>query len=156
MEVAVDVSKLSLEDLFHEFQKVPDYDRFPLPEVFYEHFKIKKPQPQTVNEAAWYQPPACLWLGDGKPDIRGPAPGGVRELEPLPALPVEVLTEDGKPMPKALPPPKYDADSFVNKINGMLDTFELKAQTVYGNPTSFETLKLSLPKAETKIETQPE
>ena len=92
---APDLSKLSLDELFEEMKKLPDWNRFPLPEVFYEHFKVKKPQPQSVAEACSYNPFIYRIYGP-KPEIRGPAEGGVREIKDLMTLPVEVkvLTDE--------------------------------------------------------------
>lgn len=81
---------MDLDSLFREFQKIPDWDRFPMPEVFYQHFKVKKPQSLSVNESATYFAPPSLSLGNGKTEIRGPLPGGVRTIPEGPPLPVEV------------------------------------------------------------------
>lgn len=81
----------TLEELFEQFKKLPDWDRYPMPEVFYTHFKVKKPQPATINEVASYTPPAHLPLGDGKVEIRKPAEGGVRQVTFSEPLPVETL-----------------------------------------------------------------
>ena len=86
-----ELSGKSLEEVFQEFQKLPDWNRFPLPEVFYEHFKVKKPQPQTVQEAISYSPFMYqLEFALGKTEVRGPAEGGVREIKEYLTLPVEV------------------------------------------------------------------
>jgi len=85
-----DYATMDIDSLFREFQKIPDWDRFPMPEVFYEHFKVKKPQSLSVNESATYFAPPSLPLGNGKTEIRGPLPGGVREVPEGPPLPVEV------------------------------------------------------------------
>lgn len=81
----------TLEELFEEFKKVPDWERFPMPEVFYTHFNVKKPQPATVMETVVYQPPPYQSLNEhGKVEERGPLEGGVRVIENLMELPVEV------------------------------------------------------------------
>ena len=82
----------TLEELYEEFKKLPDHDRYPMPEVFYEHFKVKKPQPLNVNECITYQPPPHELVG--KVETRGPVEGGIRKVETL-ELPVEVkMIED--------------------------------------------------------------
>ena len=99
-----DLSKMSLEELFEEFKKLPDWNLYPMPEVFYKHFNVRKPQPADIEEIAHYNPPAHLPLGDGKVEIREPAPGGVRQIE-LPALlPVEtlVIKDEEEEKPKQL------------------------------------------------------
>lgn len=78
----------TLEQLFDEFKKLPDWDRFPMPEIFYTHFGVKKPQPANVSELVNYCPPPAISLG--KTEIRKPAEGGVRQIEELPPLPVSV------------------------------------------------------------------
>lgn len=86
-----DFSQKSLDELFEEFKQLPDWNRFPLPEVFYEHFKVKKPQPQSVQEALSYNPFLNqLSFAIGKTELRGPAEGGVREIKEYLSLPVEV------------------------------------------------------------------
>ena len=81
----------TLEDAFKEFQQLPDWDRFPLPEVIYEKFQLKKPQPATVMECVTYTPPPHHSLNkNGKVEIRKPAEGGIREIKEFLTLPVEV------------------------------------------------------------------
>ena len=80
----------TLEEAFEQFKKLPDWDRYPMPEVFYQHFQVKKPQPGSVMECISYQPPPYASEGNGKVEIRGPVEGGVREIKDLMTLPVEV------------------------------------------------------------------
>lgn len=86
----------TIEEAFQEFQKLPDWDRFPLPEILYEKFNLKKPQPATVMECVAYVPPPHISLNkNGKVEIRKPAEGGVREINEFLSLPVEVkMIED--------------------------------------------------------------
>ena len=88
----------TLEEAFEQFKQLPDWDRFPLPEVFYKHFNVKKPQPSySVAEAVAYRPPPHQSLNkNGKVEIRPPAEGGVREIKEFLTLPVEVkvLTDE--------------------------------------------------------------
>lgn len=88
----------TVEELFDQFKKLPDWDRYPLPEAYYTHFKIKKPQPASIGEiCCGYNPPPYQSLNEnGKVEIRGPAPGGLREIKDLMTLPVEVkvLTDE--------------------------------------------------------------
>lgn len=90
-----ELSSKSLEELFQEFQKLPDWNRFPLPEVYYQKFNIKKPQPQTVQESASFNPFVYMHFGEKPVETRGPVEGGVREIKDLMTLPVEVkMVED--------------------------------------------------------------
>lgn len=88
----MDTSALSMDELFQEIQKLPDWQRYAWPEVFYEHFKVEKPKARdsSVLECIMYQPPPHQSLNqDGKTEIRPPAEGGVRIIENYMSLPVE-------------------------------------------------------------------
>lgn len=86
----------TLEAAFEEFKKLPDWELYPLPEVFYKHFNVKKPKPASVAETTYYSPPPHHSLNkNGKVEIRGPAEGGVRQIDQFLELPVEVkMIED--------------------------------------------------------------
>jgi hypothetical protein len=92
------MEQLSLDDLVEQFKQVPDFDRFPLPEVIYEKYNIKKPKASyEIMEALTYQTPPHQSLNkNGKVELRGPAEGGVREIKEFMELPVEVkmLTDE--------------------------------------------------------------
>ena len=86
-----------LEKVFSEFKKVPDWDRFPMPEVIYKTFGIKKPEPADIGEltrnsnlfgyGGHYTEPM---------ELRGPVEGGVRDVPMGPDVPVEtkVITDE--------------------------------------------------------------
>lgn len=109
----------TLEEAFEQFKQLPDWDRFPMPEVFYQHFNLKKPQPSvSLMESLAYQPPPHQSLNkDGKVEIRKPAEGGVREIKEYLTLPVEQTflrdqTDDDTPQDSeqtTLNPPTEDA-----------------------------------------------
>lgn len=90
----------TLEEAFEQFKQLPDWERFPMPEVFYEHFKVKKPKPAvSLMESLTYTPPPSESLNrNGKVEIRKPAEGGVREIKEFLELPVEVkmLTDENE------------------------------------------------------------
>lgn len=81
----------TLEEAFEQFKQLPDWDRFPMPEVFYEHFNVKKPKSAvSLMECLTYTPPPHQSLNkNGKVEIRPPAEGGVREIKEFLTLPVE-------------------------------------------------------------------
>jgi hypothetical protein len=81
----------TLDEAFEQFKQLPDWDRFPMPEVFYNHFNLKKPQPAgSLMETLAYTPPPHQSLNKkGKVEIRGPAEGGVREITEFLTLTVE-------------------------------------------------------------------
>ena len=85
------LQQLSLEELVEQFKQLPDHDKYPLPEVIYEKFNIKKPKPTlSLMESLTYQPPLSQPLNkNGKVEIRPPAEGGVREIKEFMTLPVE-------------------------------------------------------------------
>ena len=156
----------TLEELVTQFKQIPDYDRYPLPEVFYEKFGFKKPKP--VDEVSvTYQPPAYQSLNEnGKVELRGPVEGGVREIKELQVLPVEVKRlndetgelEDYPPPPPAPPLPTTVEELLAACLKGQVYDVPLriKDQTAYDTwKCSLEDL-LNLPKASNKKETQPE
>ena len=81
----------TVDEIFDQFKKLPDFDRYPLPEVAYEHFKIPKPVVSgSIMESLTYRAPPSVSLNThGKIEIRGPAEGGVRPIEFAPSVPVE-------------------------------------------------------------------
>lgn len=80
----------TIEEVFEQFKQLPDWDKYPMPEVFYDHFKVRKPKPSNgIMDSLAYQPPLSLPLNNGKVEIRKPAEGGIREIKDLMVLPVE-------------------------------------------------------------------
>lgn len=79
-----------------------------MPDVFYKHFNVKKPQAASVQEIfSGYNPPPYQSLNkNGKVEIREPAPGGVREIQDFLQLPVDVklLKEDTEELVDYPPP----------------------------------------------------
>lgn len=109
---------LAVEDLVEQFKKVPDWDRYPLPDCIYEKFNIKKPKPTLdVQATLIYQVPPHENLNkNGKIEERGPAEGGVREIKEFMELPVEVeLIPDEKPIDQISDDKKLDSDQ--TKLN---------------------------------------
>jgi len=84
-----DMSKMTMDEVFELYKKLPDWNRFPMPDVFYTHYNIKKPKPAEINEIVTYQPPPS----DSQRSVerRGPVPGGIREVPTLP--PIDIQTE---------------------------------------------------------------
>jgi hypothetical protein len=82
----------TLEEAFEQFKQLPDWDKYPMPEVFYDYFKVPKPKTGlSVMESLTYTPPPSVSLNKhGRVEIRGPVEGGVREVPLLEAPPVEV------------------------------------------------------------------
>tara|TARA_R110000868_G_scaffold369347_2_gene632728 strand:- start:29 stop:442 length:414 start_codon:yes stop_codon:yes gene_type:complete len=73
--------------IFNLFKSLPDFDRFPMPEVFYKKFEVEKPKPvdtpivvpERYNDRYY------------KTEERGPIDGGVRKIEEGTALPMKTL-----------------------------------------------------------------
>ena len=80
----------TVEEAFEQLKKLPDWERYPYPEVFYKHFDVKKPKPLTSSEIANFNPIQWMYFGAKPAETRGPAPGGVREIKDYQTLPVEV------------------------------------------------------------------
>jgi hypothetical protein len=89
----------TFEEAFEEFKKVPDWDRFPLPEFMYEKYGIKKPRTGDVMDIVTYTAPPHESLNkNGKVELLPLAEGGVRKIELGPELPVEVqVVQDETP-----------------------------------------------------------
>ena len=73
-----------LKDLFEMFQKVPGWEKFPMPENFYKYFNVKKPKPDDSPAVMSKD----IFMGGERREIeyREAAAGGVREVifpEPL-------------------------------------------------------------------------
>ena len=78
------------EKAFSEFKKVPDWERFPMPEVIYKKFGIKKPEPADVGELTRNSNPFGYGGHYTEPmELRGPVEGGVRVVPSGPDVPVE-------------------------------------------------------------------
>ncbi len=89
----------TLEEAFEQFKQLPDWDKYPMPDVFYSHFNLPKPKPSSgsVMDMLTYSPPPSLSLNKrGKVEVKGPLEGGVREVQFAEAPPVEVnmLTDE--------------------------------------------------------------
>ena len=95
----------TFEAAFEEFKKLPDWDRFPLPEFMYEKYGIKKPRTGEIMDILTYSAPPHQSLNkNGKVEVLPLLEGGVRKIELGPELPTEVkvLDDEGKEieMPK--------------------------------------------------------
>lgn len=68
------------ERFLTEWRKVPDWDRYPLPEIFYTKFGVPRPKVNSDLMPALTRqlnPPLHEFLGE---EVRDKAPGGVREI----------------------------------------------------------------------------
>ena len=147
----IDVSKLSFEEVFEQYKKLPDWDRFPMPEVFYEKYNVKKPQPASIQESVSMNP-FMMAIAGGPIEKREPAPGGVREIKDYMTLPVEVKrlneeTGELEDMPPVEAKPIGDMDA--------LKQFQIESiqrQPQYSTKFDMESLK-NLIKAQTAADT---
>lgn len=159
----------TLEEVFEQFKQIPDWQLYPMPEVFYEKFNVKKPKPVDFRETIHYTPPPYQSLNvNGKVEERPPLPGGVREIKDLQQLPVEVKktneetgeledypTPDPDKIKSALArityPTQVDVEKYMLKYD---DIF--KSQNVADTLKDFQQTMLSLPTIRNRTETQPE
>lgn len=129
----------TLEELFEEFQKLPDWQRYPLPDVLMKTFNLKPLQPASLTEVVGYHPPPYASLNvNGKVEIREPVEGGVRQLEGLPAVPVEVkkVNEETGDL-EDFPPPRIT----LSPLEAMIQSMSSIAQSVsYTQPDSGRTM----------------
>ena len=84
-----------LNRLYEQFKKLPDYGRYPMPDVYYKHFNETKPKPAELQETLDAPNKSVLMQYKSFED-RGPLPGGVREVPELPPLELktEIKTDD--------------------------------------------------------------
>ena len=71
------------ESYLEQFKKLPDWERYPMPETFYKTFGIQKPKPLEINGYLKANMESLIesGFGSGKIETRGPAEGGVRPVE---------------------------------------------------------------------------
>jgi hypothetical protein len=141
----------TLEDAFEQFKKLPDWDRYPMPEVFYEHFKVKKLQPASINEVICYNPPPYESLNEnGKVEIRGPVEGGVRTIENLAPLAVEVKKKNEETG-------ELEEYPVVKKVSWLDQVAEMAKEKIDAcNQQDSDRTKLTLPKEYNMKDSQPE
>ena len=133
-----------LEALFKLYQQLPDWDRFPMPEIFYNKFGVKKIKP--VDSPVVTKP---MYYGQHLPlEIREPAPGGVRKLEDSKTLPLVTIVRDEQ------------GNIIEQKVNDDEESKTLLLQTIKDetltcNVTDSSGNLVSLPKVYTNSESQP-
>lgn len=140
----------SVVEVFDQFKQLPDWDRYPLPQVVYDTFKLPKPKPSvSLMESLTYTPPPSVPLNrNGKAEIRKPAEGGVREIKEFMSLPVEqtLIPDESEPQPEEYSPLR------------ILQTIvsDLKDQTSSDTQPDSAPEKLTPPTADNTTGTQPE
>ena len=164
----------TLEELVEQFKKIPDHECYPLPEAYYEkkEFGLKKAKPASFLEAIYYNGMSLLPSTEGKIEMRGPVPGGVREIKDQQTLPVEVkrfneetqqLEDYPAPDPdhvnrmKLLTSGCHDPaflESYDKAWKDMLNNF--KGQTLTYKQLDLTKGLWNLPKEDNKTESQPE
>lgn len=121
------------DQLFEEFKKLPDWDKYPLPEFMYKKYGIRKPKPADINEIVTYSAPPHVSLNkNGKVDLLPVAEGGVREVPVGTEMPVEVklLNDKGEEIPMPPPQPKSQVElpysAFLQELNRNYDLSYIK------------------------------
>jgi hypothetical protein len=78
--------------MIEKLMRLPDFDRLPFPDYIYKKYNLKKPGILSIMESLALHNTFQNAPGDGTPlEIRGPAPGGVREV--LADKPLEIETK---------------------------------------------------------------
>lgn len=86
------------ESYLEQFMKLPDWERYPMPETFYKTFNIKKPKPVEIGAYLRANMDSLMLsgFGSGQVEVRGPAEGGVRHVEQPPLQISDVIMPDAK------------------------------------------------------------
>ena len=91
--------------ILETLMQLPDFDRLPFPEYIYKKYNLKKPSILSINESLRLSNNTANAPGDGTPlEIRGAAPGGLRELiesKPL-EINIEPITSEEPQQPQPL------------------------------------------------------
>jgi hypothetical protein len=71
------------ESYLEQFKKLPDWNRYPMPETFYKTFGIEKPKALDLGAYLRTNMESLMesGFGSGQVELRGPAEGGVRPVE---------------------------------------------------------------------------
>ena len=86
------------EELYEILSKMPDFDRYPLPEYWYTKFNIPKPKILSMRESFALARATADAPGPNVPlEIRKPVEGGVRPLIESEPVKVECRTEVDEP-----------------------------------------------------------
>lgn len=81
-------------ELMEILMKLPDFDRYPLPEYLYAKYNLQKPKIMSLMESLKHYDHIQNMPGDGTLEIRPPAPGGVRPLIEVKPLELEVKANE--------------------------------------------------------------
>ena len=154
----MDFTSLSDDLLLETIKQIPDWDRYPWPEAFYEKFGVPKPKARDppIENVVLYQPAPHIPLGEGKTEVRGPVEGGVRIIEEYMTLPVEVnlLTDSEEKKEETIPTlSEEESKSKVAEILSRIGSSGLKLQSVGGKLRDSPEDSSTLPTANTTTET---
>jgi hypothetical protein len=86
------------ESYLEQFMKLPDWNRYPMPETFYKTFGIEKPKALEISAYLRTNLESFMQagFGSGQVEIRGPAEGGVRKIDlaPLEIADTELIPDE--------------------------------------------------------------
>ena len=108
-----EVKHAEIETIIDQFKKLPDWERFPVPEVLFKKYGLPVPHPTDDLMAALSNcenPPPATYL---PPEKREVAPGGVREVALLDKVEVEVKTLEDTPATEADAPAAGESSGVV-------------------------------------------
>jgi len=109
------------ESYLEQFKKLPDWQRYPMPETFYKTFGLEKPKALEINAYLRSNMESLMesGFGSGQIETREPAEGGVRPVE-QPSLQIadtEVIpdkkADDEAPISEAERPSGQETDGNV-------------------------------------------
>ena len=73
-----------IKPIVEQLKALPDFERYPLPEVLYKTFGLTKPKPaDSIGKFMADSAMSVYMTGMTKTEVRPPAEGGVRVLKPL-------------------------------------------------------------------------
>ena len=109
------------ESYLEQFMKLPDWNRYPMPETFYKTFNIEKPKALEIGAYLRSNLDSFIQagFGSGQVELRGPAEGGVRQVElpPLMIADTEVIpdkkADDEAPVSEAERPSEQETNGDV-------------------------------------------
>ena len=87
------VSDVDDDALYHALKDLPDFDRLPLPDRWYEKYNLRRPEPVDFKTFAMER----RWLAHKHDSLltfeikTEPAPGGVRPILEAEPIPVEIV-----------------------------------------------------------------
>jgi len=127
----------SMRELFELWKQVPNWEQYPMPEVSYKYFNVKKPKPSDEPAPTSKDRFAGGPIRGAGIEMREPAPGGVRNIPLGEELPIKQIFV-----------PDYEcAPSLMEN--------DIKDENDVGTQTDLSAGSLNRPRADSMIESRP-